>query len=354
MDVITKESPFEQYCDLIDRKAYTEDWLDSKHDAIAWEIYNREPLYFSKSLIEDFKFRARFKGNILASVEGPPWSGKSLFAGRWILELSEIFGMPFSWNNLTWLPEELETKLIKSKSRETIWVDEKQKKRVGLGSRTTDLNLLDFEEMGRKTQKNIIWCSPEVGRSNHYFYFKAYDLERINNQKCEKCEKADKCFRLPSQTKTLCEIPFFERLGYPKHLIFRLKTYSKLEERPLVRAYVQVPIPSPDFIKEYEIHKDKFIKKLEKQEPDDSFSALKEIAAKIIKERKEDLYYFNRHGEYVPVQNKIVKSIVYDEIGMRRYPNEMIEIIRNIISNAILSDGKILGFNKKKKKRLCT
>ena len=344
------KSPFEKYCDDIDKQSYLDpegEWLDQDHERKAYTIFQEQPFYFAQSLIEDFAHRKKFKGNVLATVEAPQWTGKSLFTGFWVLKSSQIFNTTFNWRNLCYFPEDLEQKLIQAKTGETIWLDEVQKKRVGLGSKTTDLNLQDFEEMGRKTQKNIWWCSPEINNSRHYFFFENYDMERLYNKKCVTCKKADKCFALKKQSKTLCKLPFEKRLGYPTYLTFRLKTMSKFERRPIIRGYVKVPMPPAKFVKDYEGYKDKFIEKLEQQDPDDSFKVMREIADKITKEREPDLFMENSKGQVIPVQSKIVEAVIYEEIGMRRYPKGLIDIIRTIVSNNL---NRLQIQNKKRKK----
>ncbi len=76
------ESPFVEYCDRIDKKMMLQGASLDDYLALCFDIQdNRKKFpnenYIHDLLIKDFKFRARFRGNIIMSVEGMQWSGKS-------------------------------------------------------------------------------------------------------------------------------------------------------------------------------------------------------------------------------------------------------------------------------------
>jgi len=101
-------------------------------------------------LLDDIKFRADNFLNWICSCEGKQGSGKSLsliYAG---LLIGKFFGYPFTAKNVIFDPDDLDSALEKAPHRSTWLMDEQKKVTVGMMSRTTQLNLLDYEEQLRR------------------------------------------------------------------------------------------------------------------------------------------------------------------------------------------------------------
>jgi hypothetical protein len=89
------ESPFVQYCSIMDKKSLTEDQSLQWYYTKCYELYEKDEFYITNLLLEDFEFRAKYGLNVIASVEGEQGLGKSLFSLWMCFKLGEIFGVPF-------------------------------------------------------------------------------------------------------------------------------------------------------------------------------------------------------------------------------------------------------------------
>ncbi len=291
-------SPFVKYCDSVDEQAIGENpWSLDKYYSFVNDIYTKDPSYIYNLLIADFTHRARFRKNVIMSIEGPQGEGKSLYGLYWSFTLGDIFKRPYDIHqNLYATPEDLDEDLHKTPYRTTHQQDEQRKKKVGVGSVATDLSLQDYEEQCRWTQKNIIWIAPELRNHNHYFMFSAPFMERIDNKLCSQCpvKIQDKCFsdsfktNCPSKIVKLnkgVKIPFYERSGYPKSITCLLKTKRRIDGWIVPRGFVKVPIVNPKTVETYDEIKAQNIARLEKQQ-DDSFKYKQKVIDEFVKKHK--------------------------------------------------------------------
>ena len=297
-------STFEEYCETIDEMMLMKELPLQSYQTLCLEIKNNrkkfpDPNYIYNLLIKDFEHRAKFRKNIIMSIEGDQGEGKSLFGLFWAYKLGEIFGQPFNIKkNLYAIPEDFNIKIRDAKFRSTHFLDEQRKANIGVGSKATELKLMDFEEQMRWTQKNIIYASPSIKDHSHYFIFKAKKIDRVENKEyCAVCPKKyqDKCYT--KQFETNCppnfikrnngkKVTFWERSGYPTALTFMLKTKRKDDGYLVPRGFVTVPIVTPKTAVLYDKIKGKNIRKLTRFE-DDSHKEKLDIVENFIKAFKD-------------------------------------------------------------------
>lgn len=288
-------SPFEKYCDSVDKDYFSNDRTISDYFKLAYQLEDERPNYINDLLIEDWKFRSKYGLNVVMSIEGQQGQFKSLFGIYNAFVLGEIFDYPYDMKkNLYILPEELDEGLRSFPFRTTHVLDEQPHKRVGIGSASGSLSLQDYEEQGRATQKNIIYISPQIFDHSHYFVFSSISHDRINqNNFCEHCpiEIANECYK--NLFTTLCpnefrllkngeSIKFFERIGYPKTMTFLLRTKRKIDGLQVPRGFVTVPMVSPQTHILYQEMKMQNLIRLEKHQ-DNLFKAKDEIAQEFLK-----------------------------------------------------------------------
>lgn len=319
-----EKSPLQIYCEEIDKK-----YSDKNY---GWYYLNLalklDPKYFTNLLLKDWKWRADHQQNILASIEGTQGSFKSLFGLSAGIHLTRFFGVPFNFKTgLNVDPDDLDYNVRHGKNRETFIYDEQPQKSVGIGSKTTQISLKDYEEIGRYTQKNILYCSPEVYDHAHYFVFTQYtsDMYRIKNEKCLKCDKYSEC--QASFYKTLCDIPFHERDGYPLKGGFILLTKRLMDKIFMPRGIVEFPMVTPNTALLYNKFKQKNIKKFEKGQTN-AWKHRMDDLEKFLKEKKSELMFFDDVKEKWKLETKAVfKSVFYSYFGNRKFTTEEAEIL---------------------------
>lgn len=365
------ESPFVDYCDKIDEKMVKKGASLDDYNTLAYDLFKNTPTYILDLLISDFKFRAKFRKNVIMSVEGEQAEGKSLFSLYFAYTLGDIFGKKFDINkHLYAIPEDLDSNIRESPFRTTHFLDEQRNKNVGVGSITTDLNLMDYEEQSRWTMRNIIYASPKVRNHAHYFVFKVQRTVRIENKKfCSRCPSAiqDKCYK--NQFKTCCpnnfikenngqKVKFYERSGYPSYFTALLKTKRKFDGWEVPRGFLNVPIVNPKTVELYDKIKGKNIARLEAQE-DDSFLVKNKLVDSFIKEKKDQLiklvgaikvFTYKVRGEegtnliekpvdsrkWVVVPLKVIEAELYMYIkAQHRYTVREVDIMVSLIKNRL-------------------
>jgi len=384
------ESTFIEFCEVMDKEAfakgYTIDWYYNK----CYELFEQAPDYLKDLIIENWTFRAKYGLNIVASFEGEQGSGKSLFALFWCYILGMIFGKPFDIEkNLYVIPEDLDNGLRDSEFRTTHFLDEQRNKNVGLGSISSELSLQDYEEQCRYTQKNILYASPTLHVHSHYFVFSSQSIERIANDYCAMCpqEVQAECYK--NKFDTCCpsefvflrkgeKIPFWERSGYPKRIIFLLKTKRKIDNSEVPRGFVSVPMPTPETVKKYDSIKRENIKKLESQE-EDSFKYITLTINEFIKDHSDQLVkmigsvsektYKLKDAEgnpyletkifdnrkYSVVSANVIESLLYMHLKSRRkYTTKeialMVSMIRANMQDVVFEKNKAFFEEKRKEK----
>lgn len=326
---IETESPFVQYCTQMDDELHGQPFE-------AWERYAKDlwrsnPTYITNALLDDFKFRARFQMNIIMSIEGPQGEFKSLFGLWWSYKLGEIFGVPFDMEkNLYGMPEELEHNVRESPYRSTHFLDEQNAVAIGSGSRRVAMSLIDFEEKGRWTQRNLIYASPYVGDHAHYFVFRSYASTRVNNPKCA-CNP--EC--LQNRWTTQCGIPFWERTGYPESMTFIIETKRKIDNLPVVRGLVTIPMPTPETIKAYDVVKARNIARYDAQE-DASSKYMEQTINDFVEAEGQNLIIMTGAMTNKIIRQKMGKGeyeLVKIPIDTRRYKVVSMPVIKNFLFN---------------------
>ena len=315
------ESQLDRWCDTLDRKYNKIAYLkDDIYLRIERDIPTEK---FTQIWLNELSYRKKYYLNVLMSVTGQQGRAfKSMFGLSNAYMISNIYGIPFDLNKHILVdPFDLDYNLKKAKPCTTFLVDEYQHKRVDIGSSTNYFALIDFEEQGRITQKNIILATPFLFDERHYFVFREHSHRRISNNKCKKCKKNDKCHENP--LKTLCKIPFFKREGYPIQCSFMLWTHSKISNDLKPRGIVTLPIPTHQTLAEYNKIKMNNITKLEKDESKGWDRWMKE-AEKIYKKDPQGFVKELRSGAIVP------QSITFIEYKIRsggihgKYPKQLI------------------------------
>ena len=384
------ESTFVEFCEVMDREAIAEghpiDWYYNQ----CYKLFEQAPDYIKDLLIENWTFRAKFGLNIVASFEGEQGSGKSLFALFWCYILGMIFGKPFDIEkNLYVIPEDLDNGLRDSEFRTTHFLDEQRNKNVGLGSISSELSLQDYEEQCRYTQKNILYASPTLHDHRHYFVFSSQSIERIANNYCALCplEVQAECYK--KKFDTCCppelvflrkgeNIPFWERSGYPKRIIFLLKTKRKIDNWEVPRGFVSVEMPTPETVMKYDLIKQENIKKLESQE-EDSFKYISRTIDDFIEVHSDQLFKMigsvsektyklkNEFGDpyletkvfdnrkYSVVSANVIESLLYMHLKSRRkYTTKEIALMVSMIKakmQDLVFEKNNAFFEEKQKKR---
>ena len=258
-----ERSPLQIYCEEVDKKHF-----DSSY---SWQYQNLaltiDRTYVTNLFLKDLEWRANHQQNALISIEGSQSSGKSLFGINVGIRLGLYFNFPFLLDrDLFANPFDLESELRQGQRRRTYQYDEQPQRMVGIGSGSTAISLSDWEDIARYTQKNIIYCSPEVMDHSHYFVFQQveYDIKRIKNETCLKCKYYADC--QSNFYETLCEkgkvnkgIKFNERDSYPVEFSFLLLTKRLSDKLLMPRGIVSLPMITPATAKLYDEVKKKNI-----------------------------------------------------------------------------------------------
>ena len=329
-------SPLQDYCSKIDNLHY-----DKTYGWYYYDLAIKLPsVAITNLFLEDLKWRASHQQNALISIEGEQSSGKSLFAINIGIRLGGFFSKPFILErDLFANPYELDTAIRNPDDfRRTFLYDEQPQRMVGLGSYSTKISLRDYEEIGRYTQKNVIYCSPQLHDHAHYFVFKQvdYQLDRLINEKCKVCSQYAKCHF--EKYKTLCEVPFYERDGYPKEFRFMLYTKRLSDQVLMPRGIVSFPMIHPNTALAYDKIKDNNIKSFEKYENEAWNKKVEEVRG-FVEEFEEDLIKEDASGNLKPVNKKLIEASFYGKFGTNRFLKDevglFVEMARQMLQKKV-------------------
>jgi len=331
-------SPLSEYARSIDEAMPNATYMELWN--LALETYKKNPYFFTQILLSDFRYRANHQKNIVASVESPQGTGKSLFSIAMCLWIGKLFDNAFILDRDIFInPSELDRDLRHGNNRRRTYLyDEQPQKTVGIGSYSTQISLKDYSEICRHTQNNLVYCSPEVLEHAHYFIFTQIfeDIKRVKNKACEKCEVYSKCQK--TFYKTLCEIPFNKRDGYPIEFSFMLLTRRINEERKrfIPRGVVTLPMVSPEIAKEYQVIKSFNIKQFEREISSSWKKEIEEIN-NFSETFYKDLMLKDSKGKWKPKPKLLMKTYFYDYFGKNRYVDEQVNMfvlrIKDYVSN---------------------
>lgn len=325
-------SPLQKYCEGIDLKYYEKTY--------GWYYYElalkKVPSSFMTNiLLKDYEWRANHQQNILDSTEGTQSSGKSIFQinkGIWIGNIfdnpfrleRDIFSNPFDLDLEVRNPNEV---------RRTFLYDEQPQRMVGMGSASVKISLKDYEEIGRYTQKNILYASPEVRDHSHYFVFKQvdYDINRLSNPVCRKCDKFAQCTK--NFYSTLCDIEFNKRDGYPIDFRFMLFTKRLADGVLMPRGIVSFPMLSPKTAKAYNEIKKKNIQAFENYE-NNSWERKVQLMRDFVNENFDSLIKDTDTGKK-PISLKLIKVAFFNKFTTNRFLSEEVELFITLIKQMV-------------------
>lgn len=340
------ESPLSAFSNFMDKKLRNQTIYDY-YDYIE----GIQPEKIGNLFLSEIQYRANNQLNILIETYGQQGSGKSLFSIGWAFKIAEIYGVPFEMKtNITVDFDDLDIILHNSPFRSTFVVDEQPTNFIGYGSVSTKNSLKDFEEMARFTQKNIVYIAPTEREHASYFVFKEDEkksVERINNPRCLACLKKNDCLGKIhlNKFKTLCDLPFWERHGYPKHFNFLLLSHRKTDNYLMPRGYIEIPVLSHEKMIEYDSIKIKNIDALDKKESsawEKQRKQLSDFSKKyephlitVVKKREKiiqnnDVFFETRKEKKVVSMNTI-KGLLMDFFGKRRFTTTELEIMAALI-----------------------
>lgn len=309
-------SPVNSYCFKMDRRLMGKTYYDYS-DEVETNYHNylrKDPYFYTKLLMEDFKYRHLNQLNILVEIYGQQGSGKSLFGQDLAGRIADIYGVKFNMGKHTLADFDiLDKELHNSPFKTTFIVDEQPKAFYGHGSTRIMRGLQDYEEICRYTMKNIIYIAPTSRDHTSYYVFKEGNHDAVirqQNTKCETCKLKNKC--LPLLKKSLCDMPFYEKHGYPKAFEFLLYTERKADERLLPRFYVRLPVLPPNLMMRYDGIKQKNIEIFESKLSLGSREKTDRLK-KFVEKYKDKL--LTEDGK--PVKVKRIKVLVLNYFGNR-------------------------------------
>lgn len=311
-------SVLDKWCDTLDKK-YSELYEEEFYR----EVEKVDTRKVTRIWDEEMIYRKKYYLNFLISITGQQGRAfKSIFGLINAYKLAKVYEVPFDMKkHITVDPWEVDELLRKIKPSTTLLVDERKHKNVDVGSASLGFALIDYEEQGRITQKNIILATPFLYDDRHYFIFREHSHVRKSNKKCEKCRHNMKCHR--TALKTMCKLKFYEREGYPTHVSFMLYTHSKIDQRLKPRGVVTYPVPTPKTFVEYSKVKTKIIEGLEKDESKGWDRFMKE-AFDIFKKNPDQFVKELKNGHKVPQSITFVEFKLRDAGMHGKYPKAVI------------------------------
>lgn len=324
------KSPLTDYFQKVDEGK--PDATYSEYEKVAYDLYKQDRYYGTRLFLDDAQFRANNQKNLISSVSGQQGTGKSLFSVCLNWNIGVIFGNYFDIGRDTFVnPYDLhDTLYSEGNRRRTFLYDEQPVYRAGIGSSAVGFALKNYEDICRKTQNNLTYCSPEIVDHSHYFVFEQcfHDHERVNNPKCHVCAKYKEC--VLNDYSTLCGIPFNLRNGYPKEFSFMLVTKKltgkyKLE---IPRLIVTFPMIAPELAKKYNEVKNKNIVNFESYK-DKTSEKMKERLKEFIKEHRSELIktkIVKGLRVYITQSKLVFKSYFIEYFGRSRFVDQETEM----------------------------
>jgi len=277
-----QESPMKQAFNKFDIE-HT-DWTSTDYQKYAGTV---DIKYTTDLLVKEIAWRRDHCQNFVASIEGEQGSGKSTFFLYLSLLIGEIYGMPFSVENVHYAPEELDKAIQKAKKRETHFRDE-HRRTVGQMSKMIDQNLADYEDQLRKDQINLLFASVALQDHSHTFCFEAKNI-------------------------------FFNKDGYPTHVkaMFKTRRYTSYNEF-VWRGFVVFPVPDRKFMEAYNQRKDKHLVNLKKKYGN-TLDPIPFYAKQILKKKEKDIIRKTKEGYIIPIKSELMDIAIANEIGTMRF-----------------------------------
>lgn len=280
-----EESPLKQYYDHFDVEHI--DWGATQYKINALQMPTEAT---TKMLVGDWKWKKDHGQNVVASIDGSQGTGKSMPFSYACLLLGNIFGVPFTVNDIYFTPDQLDDAIEHSKPCQTLFKDEDPKSRVGLMSHMLDANLTDYEEQLRLNQNNLLQAGVELRAHAHFYWFESKHI-------------------------------VFDAVGYPVAFYSMLKTPRYTDKKEFVwRGYVRFPMPNKDFVTAYLEKKQKHNEEL-KAKYGNTLNPVIYYAYAIFQKQKNNLIQRTREGFVVPLKRELMNFVIAEEIGTRRFTN---------------------------------
>lgn len=336
------DTPLEQYVKEMDFRHRNKSYDDIYYN-LALSVDTKK---FTNLFLMDIKHRAEFGLNIIASVTGMQGSGKSLFGIQLCRSCSHYFGVPFELKKHLYIDKDLINDDIRTVSNNTtLMYDEQERKSAGYGSTNTSLELRDYEDICRYTQKNLINIAPVLYEHGHYFIFRQYQSapDRIRNKVCSDCPLLVKCRR--AGYNTLCDelsdaekkriglikkFEFYEKDGYPKTLSYLLETIRYSDGNWIPRGVVSFPMPPPEIAKEYDEVKKMNIFNYEARQTKSWDKKMEEVR-NFVDKYEDKLIYKSKSGTKIKPK-KTIKVLFLSEYGDRRFTIDQTELMVEAIN----------------------
>ena len=312
------ESPLKRYFDNFDVEHMG--WTPTQYKNYAIQ---QTDVNLTQLLLDDWRWRASHKQNIVASSEGDQGTGKSLFLGAGSILCSKIFGKSFYTpesdemlkKNLSFDSETMDAQLDASEERVTKLNDEHRKNKVGIMANMIEASLEEKEDQLRKHQINMFFASPDLQDHKHFFVF---EMKHI----------------------------VFNEDGFPKATVAMLKTKLYTDRSQFVwHGYVSFPVPPKDYLSQYDALKDEHIIKL-KQKYGNTLDPVIFHANEIFKKCKDNLIVTSSDGYVKPIPHKRMYKLVAREIGTRKFTTGgyslLLDEIKDIIVDAYAKENEVI------------
>jgi len=274
-------------------------------------------------ILAHVQFLADNQDCIVTETFGDLGAGKSLGTTDFLIRVGQIYGVAFGPKDVLYDRFIVNDELRKKGNRSTTMVDESTK---GYGelSKTVEIQLLEFRDQGRITQKNIGWISPDFRQDSRGLAFEADKLgmERKSNPLCNDCPIYRQCKAhffetLCTNPQTLTNlkqnIPIekpvlpWERSGYPIRFRFNVYYPHRYERKPIYRGHILIPMVDFETAKAYDIVKQKNIKRMQQYESPKE-KIIDDIALKIIKSEAKLLV--KKHGVWKMTKQARIEMLV--------------------------------------------
>lgn len=294
-------SPLDLFCKQQDLN-YLGNESEDQYFADALKIWvtgkTPENNQFNKLFVKGAEFKAKNKENFVFSTYGSQGSGKSLSTIAVLLKLSELFETDFAPKQICFMPNDFMAKIKKLKFKEALFQDEQRQSVAGYMSRMISDTINDFADQLRINQNNLAFASPDLRVHSHFMILKPFQIIR----------NAD---------------------GYPAFFVVEVRTKHLYIDTFYTRGFLSVPMPPIDFVEEYTKRKEKHIEFL-KSRKGGSTQELDEDADFIVNN------YFDKlviNGKLI--QKEGIKTVVWKEIGMTKYPIKIYDVLYFLIKQKV-------------------
>jgi len=304
------DTPLQRYCYQMDINCLNRRLKEGNPMYLDRDYYysmaiQTQPEHWNKLLLEEYKFRANNKMNVVFSAYGGQGSGKSLSMLENCSILGEVFNVPFTVDNVVFDVMDFNARIKERKARETYFLDEQNLGNIGIMSRSNLLFLADYEDQLRITQNNFGYASPELRDHSHFFIFETYGIKR--------------------DSKGVPDL-FYSLLWTKRHIDQCFVPRGIVSFKSIIKS-------NPEFYEQYQKKKMEHIEHLEKKD----LSTLNEMDKdinEILEGHLKEIVWLSEKGFKVVNKGVLYKN-VSQWIGTAGYSTKAFDIlIANIIDKA--------------------